>query len=252
LAHPNVVIIDDKLARSIWPRETAVGKRLQVAVFLVGRTRPTWAEVVGVVEHLRHHPGRTTEGAIFLPHRQSPQRTMTLAIRSRRTATALAAEIGRIVRTLESSQPIHAVRPMDDYRRGALAAQRFTMLMLGLFAGVAVALASVGIYGVVAFAVTERRHEIGLRMALGATPGRVLRTVVGQELLWTTTGLGLGLAAAFALTPLLSNLLVGVRALDPWTYSTVTACLALVAVAACFLPARRAASIEPSEALREE
>ncbi|HLE71379.1 MAG TPA: ADOP family duplicated permease, partial [Vicinamibacteria bacterium] len=148
LDHPNVVVVDELLAKAAWPGESAAGKRLQVVTFVGGEFRRTWSEVVGVVAHVRHHPGALGEEQIFLPHSQSPQRTMTFAIRSELPLKTLSGAIRDRVRILEPSQPIHSIRPMDDYRASALATHRFTMGTMGSFALVALALASLGVYGV--------------------------------------------------------------------------------------------------------
>jgi predicted permease len=252
LDHPNVVVVDELLARAAFPGESAVGKRLQVVTFVGGEFRRTWSEVVGVVAHVRQHPGALGEEQIFLPHAQSPQRTMTFAIKSELPLEPLSSAIRERVRTLEASQPIHSIRPMEDYRASALATHRFTMGAMGAFAVAALALASLGVYGVMGFTVSRRTREIGLRMALGAAPGRILLDVLRDGFLLVGPGLLLGIVAALALARFLSGLLFGVTAADPLTFVGVAAVLLAVAAVACYVPGRRASSLNPLEALQEE
>jgi predicted permease len=252
LDHPNLVVVDELLANTAWPGKSAVGKRLQVATFVSGEFRRTWSEVVGVVAHVRHHPGVLGEEQIFLPHSQSPQRTMTFAIKSELPLETLSSGIRERVTTLEASQPIHSIQPMDDYRASALATHRFTMGTMGSFALVALALAFLGVYGVMGFTVSRRTREIGLRMALGAAPGRILLDVLRDGLLLVGPGLSLGIVAALVLARFLSSLLFGVTASDPLTFVAVAVVLLAVAAVACYIPGRRASSLNPLEALREE
>jgi putative ABC transport system permease protein len=252
LAHPAVVVVDDLLARAVWPGESAVGKRLQVTRFLGGEFQRTWCEVVGVVAHVRHDPKSIGEEQIFLPHPQTPMRTMTFAVENAIPLESLAEQVRSEVRALEPSQPIHSIRPMDDYRASALSTHRFTMNTLGSFAAVALVLASLGVYGVMAFAVSQRTREIGLRMALGATPRSILAQVLREGVFLVAPGIALGIAGAFALARFLSSLLYQVTASDPATFVLVALTLLAVAIAACYVPGRRASSINPLEALREE
>jgi predicted permease len=252
LDHPSVVVVDELLARAISPGESAVGKRLQVATFVGGEFRRTWSEIVGVVAHVRHHPGTLGEEQIFLPHPQSPMRTMTFAVQAELPLETLSSAVREKVKTLEASQPVHSVRPMDEYRASALATHRFTMGTLGSFALVALVLASLGVYGVMAFTVARRTREIGLRMALGAAPRRILFAVLRDGLFLVGPGLLLGIVAALVLARFLSSLLFGVTAGDPLTFAAVGALLLAVAALACYVPGRRASSLNPLEALREE
>jgi putative ABC transport system permease protein len=252
LDHPNVVVVDDLLARALWPGQSAVGKRLQVVTFVGAEFHRTWSEVVGVVAHVRHDPRGIGEEQIFLPHPQSPQRTMTFALKGDIPIETVTALVRKEVRGLEPSQPIHSVRPMNDYHAEALSTHRFTMNTLGSFALVALLLASLGLYGVMAFAVTRRTREIGLRMALGASPPRILLQVVREGIVLVIPGIALGLAGAFVLSRFLSSLLFEVSANDPSTFVAVTMFLLLVAIAACYVPGRRASALNPLEALREE
>jgi predicted permease len=252
LAHPPVVVVDDLLARAAWPEESAVGKRLQVTTFVRGEFQRTWCEVVGVVAHVRHDPSGIGEEQIFLPHPQNPMRTMTFAVEGALPLDMLEEQARREVRALEPSQPIHSIRPMEDYRVDALATHRFTRNTLGSFAVVALVLAALGVYGVMAFAVSRRTREIGLRMALGASPRRIRRQVIREGVVLVAPGIALGLAGAYALSRFLSSLLYQVEASDPATFALVAVALLAVALAACYVPGRRASSLNPLEALREE
>jgi predicted permease len=252
LAHPPVVVVDDLLARDLWPGESAVGKRLQVSRFVGGKFEKTWCEVIGVVAHVRHDPAGIGEEQIFLPHPQTPMRTMTYAVETELPLEILAALARKEVRELEPSQPIHSLRPMEDYRADRLATHRFTRNTLGSFALVALVLASLGVYGVMAFAMSQRTREIGLRMALGASPRRILAQVMREGLFLVAPGIAVGLAGAFALSRFLSTLLYQVTASDPATFVLVSAFLLGVAIAACYVPGRRASSLSPLQALREE
>ncbi|HSF16887.1 MAG TPA: ABC transporter permease [Vicinamibacteria bacterium] len=250
--HPNVVVVDEKLAALAWPLQPAVGKRLQVLTFLHGEFRPTWSEVIGVVGHVRNHPGIDGPEQVFLPQSQSPQRTMTLAVRSGLPVETLSTAIRAEVARLEPTQPIHAIQPMEEYRAGAVAENRFTMLALGAFSSVALVLASLGLYGTIAFTVGRRTREIGIRLALGATPRDILRDVLAQGLRLVGAGLVLGMALALTFTRVLEGLLFGVSSRDPLTFVAMPLLLVAVALAACYLPGRRAASSHPAMALREE
>jgi predicted permease len=250
--HPSVVVVDEELARTAWPGESAVGKRLKAVVFWNGELTPTWCEVVGVVAHVRHHPGSTGAPQIFLSHQQSPQRTMALAIQTRAPLATLGRAIGEEVRALEPTQPVHSLRLMDEYRSESVSTHRFTMVMLSVFSAGALVLAALGIYGVVAFTVSRRKAEIGLRMALGAGPARIRNDVLSAGLWLVGPGVVLGVAASLFLSPLLSSLLFGVTASDPMTFICIPIFVVTVALAACVVPGRRASALDPVAALRDE
>jgi len=250
--HPLVLLVDEKLASAAWPQESAIGKRLRVEVSNNGLPTPRWGEVVGVVGHVRNHPGLDGPEQIFIAHAQSPLRTMTLALAGEASLGAIDETLRSEIKALEPSQPIHAVQPMNFYQRQAVAESRFTSYGLTAFAVVAAALASLGIYGVIAFTVGRRKREFGIRLALGASPGSVKAGVLGDALRLVVPGLLLGLMGAFAFTRVLRSLLFDVSALDPAAFAIGIAGLTAVAAVAAYLPARRAARSDPCSALRQE
>ncbi len=244
-----VAVIDAGLAARLWPDGGAVGERLGIDLF----GEKVLLEVVGMVEPVRHagitEPPRET---IYLPLHFMPWSPMTVAVRTAADPETLAGPVRAGVRALDPGLPVYALRPLSAYVREALAATRFTLVLAAVFAGLALALAAIGLAGVLAYAVRRRRHEIGVRVALGARPGDVVRLVVGRGLLLVALGIVLGLAAALALSRSLAGLLYGVTATDPATYAALAGLLAAVAVAASWVPAQRAARIDPVTALRAE
>lgn len=177
---------------------------------------------------------------------------MTLAIRSRSGSAGLVEEVKKQVWSLDRQIPVSDVQSMDELLSVSLAEERFNMILLGAFAGLALILAAVGIYGVMAYTVSQRTHEIGIRIALGAQRGDVVRLVVGQGAKLALAGIIIGLAGALALTRLMSTLLFDVTPTDPLTFLGVAIVLAMVALAACYIPARRAMRVDPMTALRYE
>jgi putative ABC transport system permease protein len=177
---------------------------------------------------------------------------MTLVVRTAGDPTNLTSAIRNQVLSIDKEQPVSGVRTLEQRVSTSIAQQRFSMLLLGVFAAVAMVLAAVGIYGVLSYAAAQRTHEIGIRMALGARAGDVLKMVIGQGMKLTLAGVALGSGAALALTQLMRRLLFGVTAADPMTYVVIALSLTLVALFACWIPARRAAKVDPMVALRVE
>jgi putative ABC transport system permease protein len=255
---PLVVIVDQEFVRRNFPNQSTrevLGKRLRF-----GGDGENWREIVGVVGHVKQS-GLNEEGRaeIYRPWTQiTPKgkadslRASDMILKTSVDPVSLIAAIKREIRAIDKDQPIAQVQTLDDKLSESIAPQRFTVLLLGIFALIALSLASAGIYGVMSHAVTERTHEIGVRMALGARRSDVLKLVVGQGMILVVIGLGLGLAGAYGTTRLMASLLFEVTAKDPITFVAVTVVLTLVALLACYIPARRATKVDPLVALRYE
>lgn len=253
-----VIDIDDVFARTYFPDENPIGKRVHLMQFDVQ------AEIVGVVGHIKQWgPGGDAKAAIeaqfFYPFMQIPDKLMALAaggaavvVRTEGDPASIMKLVRRSVQELDSREVIYGVQTMDQVLAGALAPRRLSMILLGVFAGLALVLACVGIYGVVSYLVGQRTHEIGLRIALGAQRGDVMRLVVGEGAKMALAGVVAGLVAAFGLTRLMANQLFGVTAHDPLTHIAVAVLLMVVALIACYVPARRAVRLDPVAALRCE
>ena len=242
-----VMIIDQSMARFCWPNQDPIGKRI------IYSQENTAAEVVGVVggvKYSRLDGGVASE--MYVPLTQHPWPSMTLEVRSVGDPSALAGAVRVQIQAQDKDQPVSAVRTMDEVVAGTVSQARLTMILLGVFALAALALAAVGIYGVMSYSVASRTHEIGIRMALGAEFWDVLRLVVRQGMTLALLGLGVGLAGAFALTRFLSSLLYDVRPTDAATMAAVSLVLVCAALAASYIPARRAAKVDPMVALRYE
>lgn len=244
-----VILINEALARKHFPNEDPIGKRLDVAMF----PNPFWAEIVGVVGNVRYDSLiDESPPAVYFPHPDLAYPFMTLVIRTDGDPAAIAPAVQREIRTLDPNQPVSDVRTMEQVMSEWVSRSRFNTLLLGLFAGLATLLSAVGIFGVMNYSVALRTRELGLRLAIGAQPRQVLLLVLKQGLLLTILGVVVGLAAAFALTRLLSGLLFGVEAVDVSTFTTISLLLVSVSLLACYLPARRAMRIDPLRALRYE
>jgi putative ABC transport system permease protein len=253
-AAPGVVVVSGSVARALWPGEDPIGKRMTMS------DRPKaadWLTVVGVVDDVRqqqltagpspaiYHPYQQTNSPFFLSH-------MTFVVRSAANPGALAPAIRVVIQRADPDQAVQSIETMEDVIAGTTAEPRFRTRLIGAFAVMAVALAAIGIYGVLACSIAERTHEIGVRMAIGASRAGIVGMVVRRTLLLAGTGLALGTAGALAVTRVLENLLFEVRPTDPGTYAAVAVFLAMVAVLAGLMPARRAASVDPLAALRYE
>jgi putative ABC transport system permease protein len=251
---PRVFVINETLARKYFPGEDPIGKRIKVSVRATGEKEDAFGEIVGIVGDVKHRSlDRETDPECYVSYLQIPDPFMTLVVRTKSgDAAGLAASLRTAIQQVDPEQPVYDIMTMNQVLARSIATRRFNMLLLGIFACVALLLAGVGLYGVMNYSVAQRTHEIGIRMALGAQGKDVLRMVVGQGMLFTLIGLGLGLVAAFALTRVMSGLLVGVSTTDPWTFIGVSVLLALVALLACYIPARRAMRVDPLVALRYE
>ena len=248
-AGPRVVIVNETLARKHWPGQDAIGKRIRFQDTL---ERAPWMEIVGVIKDVKHDLLEEVTPEFYLPHAQDAWPGMVLVARTTVDPASLAGSMRQHVWAIDKDQPVFDVRTLQEVRSVAIGLQTFTAQMTGIFAGVALLLASVGIYGVMSFAVTQRTQEIGIRMALGARAPDVLKLVVANGMKLTVIGLVIGLIGAWLLTRFMTTLLFGVEATDLLTYSVVSVCLLAAAFLACYLPARRATKVNPLEALRYE
>ena len=240
-----VIVVSEQLVDTVFPNEEALGKRLQMVI------DDDPYEIVGIVGGIRDRavefqPFRT----IYIPSRSWGW--FNVALRVQGDPMSLVPAIRKEVQAIDPEQPVATLRTMDEWVNRATATPRYRTILLGLFAALAMILAATGIYGVMSYSVSQRTHEIGVRMALGARNGDVLRLVVGQGMLLVVVGLGIGLVAAFGLTRLMASLLFGVTAKDPLTFVAVAGLLAFVAFIACYIPARRATKVDPLTALRYE
>jgi putative ABC transport system permease protein len=246
---PLVIIVNETLAKRFWPNIDAVGKRMRFSCPL---EKCPWMEVVGVVQDVRHGLNVPVTPDFYLPLAQDPWNSMVLVAKTKVEPMALAATLRQQVWSIDKDQPVFDVKTMQEVRALSVSLYSFSSVMLGIFAVVALILAAIGIYGVMAFAVTQRTHEIGIRMALGARATDVLALVVRNGMRLAVIGLVVGLAGAWGVTRYLSSLLVGVSATDAITLITVSIGLLIVALLACYIPARRATKVDPLVALRYE
>ncbi|MDQ3685032.1 MAG: ABC transporter permease [Acidobacteriota bacterium] len=247
---PGVAIIDETMARKYWPDEDPVGRRI---TFEGTPENRRWREIVGVVGHVKH---KSLEGEsrvqYYIPHPQRPSPNMFLVVQGTTEPASLTTTVRATIKTLDKDLPVYKVTTMERLVTDSMAQRRFAMVLFGIFATVALVLAAVGLFGVIAYTVTQRTHEIGLRIALGAQPSDVLRLVLGQGMLLALIGVGIGLVAALALTRLMTSLLYGVSATDPVTFIGIAPLLVAVAMLACYVPARKAMRTDPMVALRYE
>ena len=247
---PRVLVINEAMAARYFSDEDPIGKRV---AFDQLNGAPNWREIVGLARDVKHSAlDSKPQPEMYIPFTQFPSFFMTLVVRAsgdpRNLVTAARAE----VLAVNKNQPISNVHTMEELLSNSIAQRRFNMLLLSIFAGAALLLAAVGIYGVMSYSVAQRTHELGVRMALGAPTSHVLTLVVKQGMTLSLAGVGIGLAAAFALTRILASLLYGVSATDPLTFSMIALLLASVSLVACYLPARRATKVDPMIALRYE
>jgi putative ABC transport system permease protein len=245
---PPVIVVNQTLARRFWPAGNPIGGRLVVDA-LNGRV----AEIVGVVADVKPERIESQDWpTIYSPYPQAPVAAMTMVVRTAQPPLSLASAVEREVRQLDPNQPVAEMRSMEQVVDRAVAGARFNTVLLAVFAEIAFLLAAVGIYGVISCDVSERTHEIGIRVALGAQPGDVLKLVVGHGARLAAYGIAAGLAAAFALTRLMASMLYGVKATDAYTFAAIPVLLGAVALAASYLPSRRALALDPVTALRHE
>jgi putative ABC transport system permease protein len=244
---PRVVIISEATARRHFPTEDPIGKR-------IGNGRPDgWMEIVGVTADVKHFGLKEdARASMFFPHRQQPSRRMYIVARTAADPLSLSSALRGAVASMDKNLAVSSVSAMEEITAQSIGQERFTLLLLGIFSALALLLAVAGIYGVMSYAVAQRTREIGVRMALGAQTRDVLKLVMTQGMALTLAGVGIGLASALALTRFIRVLLFDVSATDPITFTGVAALLTLVALVACYVPARRASKVDPMVALRRE
>jgi predicted permease len=248
---PHVVVINQYMANHYWPGEDAVGKRISFDDH--PKTDKDWIRIVGVVKDVKDQPDSTgSRAAFWMPYTQFQDRSYSVVVRFTSTPSEAAARLRQAVRQLDSDLAVSDLRFMDQIADAAFSSHRFALFLVALFALLALALATFGMYGVISYSVNRRMSEFGLRMALGARPWDLQRMIVGQGLALSALGAAIGLAAAMALGRVLSSLLFGVRASDPITLFAVALLAIATAAVACALPARRATGADPLRSLRSE
>lgn len=247
---PGVVIVSQAAARRYWPGGNPVGKHVKVGA--CGDDK-TWCEVVGVVGDVRqHHLDQVPNPTVYVSYAQDPWPFMAFIVRTRVIPASVAPAIEGAIHSVAKDQPVYNVRVMTEVIQESVSPERMRVSLLGLFAMVALTLACVGVYGVMAYSVAQRTHEIAIRMALGAPPRGILQLILQQGLALALTGCAIGLAGAFAVTRLLSAMLYGVSPRDTATFTAIPLLLLFVALAASYIPARRAMNVDPMVALRHE
>jgi putative ABC transport system permease protein len=246
---PRVMVINETMARKYWPGEDPIGKRINLG----DPSTSPWRTIVGIVRDGRNQRlDAEPYPQMYAAYAQSPTSGMTLVTRAAAEPLSLVPAIRGELVAIDKDQPLYNVRTMEQVLWESVARQRFNMLLITIFAGIGLILAAVGIYGVISYSVTQRTHEIGIRMALGAQSIDVLKMVLGQGLLLAVVGIGVGIGAALLLTRVMASLLFGVSATDPLTFLVISLLLTTVALLACYIPARRAMRVDPMIALRHE
>ena len=244
-----MMIINEEMARQHWPNEDPIGRRVTMKDW----GPPLTGEIVGVVGDVRADGlDSAVRPMIYWPYPQFPTIFNNLVVRTDGDPMKVFPAIQTQVWSVDHEQPLTRIQTMEDVIAGSVAPRRFNMLLLVIFGAMALLLSAVGIYGVLSYSVAQRKHEIGIRMALGARAGDVLKMIMKQGMGLTLAGVGIGLAAAFALTRLMKSLLYDVGSSDPLTFSVAAVLLCVTALLACYLPARRATRLDPMKTLRHD
>jgi putative ABC transport system permease protein len=247
MGRPLTVIVDEELARKYWPKEDAIGKRISRDA-----SSGRWMTIIGVVNHV-HRDGPTKKGEpqLYLSYLQQPQGMLYAVVKGSTDAYALAGPMRQVVKSLDRDLPVSKQRSLADLQHDVIARQRFNLVLTSLFAIAALALASIGLYGVMAYLVAQRTREIGIRVALGGRPSDVRGMILRESMGIAGVGLVIGLASSLAMSRALTSFLFQVRATDPMTYGSIALLLLVVASLAAFGPARRATKVDPLTALRD-
>jgi putative ABC transport system permease protein len=247
---PSVIVVNEALARRFWPNQDAVGKRLG---FDEDPNKQVWREIVGVVGNVKHKALEIeVMPEVYFPYHQSPSNFMSLVVHTDSDPASMVPAIRNQVLSVDKDQPVSEIMTMEQRLAKSVASSRFVILLLSSFSILALGLAAVGIYGVMAYLVTQRTQEIGVRMALGAQERDVLKLVVGKGMVLAVIGTAIGLLASLALTRLMRSLLFEVTPTDWFTFVITSIVLLTVALLACYIPARRATKVDPLIALRYE
>ena len=247
---PVVAVINEAMARRYWPNENPIGRRITLGL---PRSDNPWITIIGISKNLPHRAiDSGPEPDWYLSRASSPQRNQILFVRTAGEPTQLAAPIRTVVTAIDPNQPVGHISTLEEVIAETVAPRRFNLILFGLFAGLAIVLAALGVYGVISHSVAERTHELGIRMALGAQRSSVLVLVVRKGMMITLIGLVVGLAISLAVAQLMSTLLFDVKPYDITTFATVAVFVSLVALVACYVPALRAAKIDPLVAIRHE
>jgi len=246
-----IALINSTMAVQLWPNEDPLGKRIK---FPDSEKNPQpWRTIVGVVKDVSQYAlDKKAPMQIYVPHAQFPTGFSTIVVKTENEPTALTDAIRKEIRAVDKDQAVFNVTTLDDLMGQSIAIRRFFMFLLLIFAALALILAAVGIYGVMSYVAAQRTHEIGIRMALGAQASDVLKLIIGNGMVLALVGVSAGLAGSFALTRLLVGLLFGVSATDAATFLVASIGLIVVALFACYIPARRATKVNPLVALRYE
>jgi putative ABC transport system permease protein len=248
---PNIALINQTMVRQLWPNEDPLGKRIK---FPGSDKNPQpWRTIVGIVSDVSQYAlDKRPPMQIYLPHTQFPTSFNSIVVKTESDPNAMIAAIRREIHVVDKDQAVFNVTTVDQLRGDSILIRKFFMLLLLVFAALALVLAAVGIYGVMSYVASQRTYEIGIRMALGAQTRDVLKLIIGNGMALALIGVVAGLAGAFVLTRLMESLLFGVSATDAITFLSVSVGLTLVALLACYIPARRATKIDPLVALRYE
>ena len=244
------------MARRFWPNEDAIGKRLRL---YYDKDSQRWLSIIGIVRDPRYRYDESTP-QIFLPHQQHPFRSLaytrepfvSLIVRTASNPAGIATAVQSAIWAVDKDQPVVNIQPMEQILWQSVAAPRIYMLLLGIFAAIALVIACAGIYGVSAYAVVRRRREIGIRLAIGATPGQIVALILRHGMVLILIGVGIGVAGSLALTKTIAGFLHGITATDAPTFLAVLVLFAVVALLSTYVPARRAARIDPTVAFRYE
>jgi len=255
MEHPGVVIINEAAAKRFWPNENPLGKRITIGMGQEVRIygKPVSREIIGVVGNVKHKQLKDDfQPEMYIPAWHLPAQSMTLIVRGNAPSEGLINSMRQAVQSIDPDQPIRRAQTLEVAIARTVAPLRFVAALLALFAGLALTLAIIGIYGVMSYAVAQRTQEIGIRMALGAQYHDVLKLVMGHGVILVMFGIGLGLVCGLTLTRVMASLLFEVKPTDLTTFAVVSIIQAIIAMVACYVPARRATKVDPLVALRYE